>query len=87
MLENWGIFPDEITSAGKASLLIDRLRKRRDAGLATPKQIRRLEMYGFRHVGQWSFDAASKMINRIAATGWKGVPWGVDPATYTPEGA
>ncbi len=87
MLENWGIFPDEITSAGKASLLIDRLQKRRDAGLATPKQIRRLEMYGFRHVGQWSFDAASKMINRIAATGWKGVPWGVDPATYTPEGA
>ena len=84
-LESLGIFPDEITSAGKASLLLDRLNKRREAGLATPKQIRRLEVYGFQRVGQWSFDAANKMINRIAANGWRGAPRGVDPATYTPE--
>lgn len=85
-LEKKGIFPDEIESAGKASLLLDRLAKRTAAGLTTPKQIRLLEGRGFRHVGQWSFEDASRMISRIAAQGWKGVPRGVDPAGYLPEG-
>lgn len=39
-LEKFGIFPDEIDNAGKASLLLDRLNKRRENGLSTPKQIR-----------------------------------------------
>lgn len=84
-LEKLGIFPDEIENAGKAALLLDRLAKRREDGLTTPKQIRLLEGRGFQHVGQWSFDDASRMINRIAAQGWRGVPRGVDPATYQPE--
>lgn len=84
-LEWLGIFPDEIESAGKASLLLDRLAKRRGEGLTTPKQIRCLERYGFRHVGQWSMEAATHMIDRIAALGWRGVPRGVDPAVYQPE--
>lgn len=71
-------------SAGKAALLLDRLNKRRDEGLTTPKQIRCLEKYGFQHVGTWSFEAASHMIDRIAAQGWRGVPKGVNPRTYTP---
>lgn len=83
-LEKLGIYPDEIDSAGKAKLLLERLAKRRDAGLATPKQIRKLEQFGFLHVGEWAFDAASKMISRIAANGWKSAPAGVDPATFTP---
>ena len=83
-LEKAGICPDEIDSAGKASLLLDRLSKRRSAGLSTPKQIRRLEIYGFNHVGEWSFESASNMIARIAANGWKSAPKGVDPATYRP---
>ena len=66
------------------SLLLERLAKRRDAGLATPKQIRVLEKYGFVHVGEWAFDAASSMISRIAANNWRGAPNGVDPATFTP---
>ena len=85
-LEKLGIFPDEIDSAGKAKMLLERLAKRREAGLATPKQIRRLESYGFMRVGEWSFDAASSMISRIAAAGWRGAPAGVDPATYKPQG-
>lgn len=84
-LEKLGILPDAVESAGKAALLLDRLNKRRDEGLTTPKQIRLLERYGFRHVGSWSFDAASRMINRIAAGGWRGVPKGVDPKTFTPD--
>ncbi len=83
-LEKMGILPDAVESAGKASLLLDRLNKRRAEGLTTPKQIRVLERYGFQSVGTWSFDAAKHMIDRIAAQGWRGVPKGVNPKTYAP---
>lgn len=83
-LEKLGILPDAVESAGKASLLLDRLHKRRDEGLTTPKQIRCLEKYGFQHVGRWSFEQAKHMIDRIAASGWRDVPKGVTPSTYTP---
>ena len=83
-LEKMGILPDAVESAGKASLLLDRLHKRRDEGLTTPKQIRCLEKYGFQHVGRWSFEQAKHMIDRIAASDWRGVPKGVTPSTYTP---
>lgn len=58
-LERLGILPEAVESAGKAALLLDRLSKRRDEGLTTPKQIRCLEKYGFQHVGTWSFEAAT----------------------------
>lgn len=82
-LEKYGIFPDQIDNAGKASLMLDRLNKRKDAGLATPKQIRLLEQRGFQKVGTWSFDNASKMISRISANGWR-LPRGITPAQYVP---
>ena len=82
-LEKFGIFPDEIEHAGQADMLIDKLAQRRDAGLATPKQIRFLEGKGFQHVGTWQFEAARKMIDRIAASGWR-IPAGVKPSEYTP---
>ncbi|MYV11754.1 DEAD/DEAH box helicase [Ligilactobacillus salivarius] len=82
-LEKLGIFPDEIENAGKAEMLINRLVKRRDAGLSTPKQIRFLENRGFQHVGTWQFEAATKLINRIAANGWR-IPHGIKPAEYKP---
>lgn len=82
-LEKFGIFPDEIDNAGKASLLLERLNKRKQEGLSTPKQIRLLEGRGFNNVGTWSFADASAMINRIAASGWK-IPKGVKPQEYLP---
>lgn len=82
-LEKAGIFPDEIDNAGKATLLLDRLAKRRQDGLATPKQIRQLENRGFEHVGQWSLEAASALITRIAANGWR-TPADIDPKAYVP---
>lgn len=82
-LEKYGIFPDEVDSAGKAKLLLGRLDKRRESGLATPKQIRLLERYNFQHVGKWMFDDANKMISRIAASGWR-APRGVNPFEFTP---
>lgn len=83
-LEKYGIFPDEIESAGKAAKLLDRLEKRRWEGLTTPKQIRFLEGRGFNHVGTWPFEAAKKLIDRIAANGWR-VPHDINPAEYKPE--
>jgi len=83
-LERLGILPDEVESAGKASLILDKLSKRRMAGLTTPKQIRFLEGKGFLHVGQWQFETAKNMIDRIAANGWR-LPYGVSPAAYQPE--
>lgn len=82
-LEKWGILPDEINNAGKAQLLIDRLNKRREEGLATPKQIRFLEGRGFTHVGTWSFEAANNMISRISTNNWM-IPRGVTPSTFVP---
>lgn len=83
-LEKFGILPDEIENAGKAAKLLDRLNKRQQEGLARPRQIKQLEKRGFVHVGNWTFEQADNMIARIAAQGWKGVPRGIDPATYVP---
>ena len=82
-LEKLGILPDEIDNAGKATMLLDRLDKRRQEGLTTPKQIRFLEGRGFQHVGTWQFDQARILIDRIAGNGWK-VPYEIDPQTYQP---
>lgn len=80
-LEKYGIFPDEIDNAGKAAKILDRLNKRRIEGLTTPKQIRLLESKGFVHVGAWEFEKAKKLIDRIAANGWR-VPRDIDIKNY-----
>ena len=82
-LEKYGIYPDEIDNAGKAKMILDRLDKRRNAGLTTPKQIRFLESKGFRHVGTWDFEAAKSLIDRIAANDWR-VPHEIDIKNYAP---
>lgn len=83
-LEKLGILPDQIENAGKAAKLLDRLDKRRTEGLTTPKQIRFLEGRGFEHVGTWQFDTAKKLIDRIAANGWR-VPSDINPREYKGE--
>lgn len=80
-LEKLGILPDQIDNAGKASKILDRLDKRKEQGLATPKQIRFLEGRGFQHVGTWQFENARKLIDRIAASGWR-TPAGINPKEY-----
>ena len=80
-LEKLGILPDQIENAGKAAKLLDRLDKRRNEGLTTPKQIRFLEERGFQHVGTWQFDTARKLIDRIAANGWR-IPSDIIPQEY-----
>lgn len=80
-LEKLGIMPDQIQNAGKATKLLERLERRRSEGMTTPKQIRFLEQRGFEHVGSWSFDNAKKLIDRIAANGWR-IPAGINPKEY-----
>lgn len=82
-LEKLGIFPDEIDNAGKATKLLERLDKRKSEGLTTPKQIRFLEGKGFNHVGTWQFETAKKLIDRIAANGWR-TPSDINPTEYKP---
>lgn len=83
-LEHWGILPEAIENQGKAQLLLDRLNKRMVEGLATPKQIRILERYGFKNVGMWSFEESNKIIKRIAANGWR-LPSSIIPEQYLPN--
>ncbi|MBQ8159411.1 MAG: DEAD/DEAH box helicase, partial [Clostridia bacterium] len=83
MLEKRGIYPESVENMGKASLLIDRLLRRQEEGLSTPKQIRCLERYGFRQVGTWSFEDASRMVSRLAANKWQ-IPRGIDVTSYKP---
>ncbi len=84
-LSNWGIAPEEVKSCGYAHELLNRLNARKDLGLTTPKQIRMLERYNFRHVGEWKKDEASAVIARISSNGWR-LPYGFNPETYTPKG-
>ncbi len=82
-LEKLGILPDKIDNAGKAAMILDRLAKRREEGLTTPKQIRFLEGRGFINVGTWQFDSAKNLIDRIAANGWR-TPAGIVPSEFKP---
>ena len=83
-LEKYGIFPDQIDNAGKASKLLERLDKRKSENLTTPRQIRLLEQRGFQHVGTWDFQDANKLITRIAANKWR-TPNTIDPMTFNPK--
>lgn len=84
LLEKRGIFADAVENAGKASMLIDRLIRRQQEGLSTPKQIRCLERYGFQHVGTWKFDQAKKIIVYLASHHWS-LPNGFNALTYIPD--
>lgn len=72
--------PGSQTAAEK---LLTAYQQRVDSGLSSHKQIKLLTSRGFRNVAKWPFSAAKKMIDRIAASGWRN-PRGIDPETYTP---
>jgi hypothetical protein len=83
-LNRAGVRATGIESSGQAALLLQRINERRNAGLATPKQVCLLKAKGFRNVDKWTVSDASKMISRISLAGWK-VPAGVKPSEYQPE--
>lgn len=85
-LTNSGISAESIRNKGYAHMLIDRIRRRYDLNLSTPKQIRLLERYGFKHVGTWKKTAAEYVISRLSDNNWK-LPHGFNASLYVPGGA
>ena len=82
-LENFGINSDAVQNLGHASMLLDKCIRRNELGLSTAKQIRKLESYGFVHVGEWSKADASRMMGIIAANHWM-LPPNINPREYKP---
>lgn len=68
----YGVKGDAIKSQGLAAAILKRLIARRASGMATPKQIRCLESFGFVHVGRWTLRYASSFLDIIsdAAKAW-----------------
>lgn len=64
-IENAGFDPEVITCFGHASKMLDMLGKRRELGLATPKQCRMLRRYKHPTPYQCSFSAASLFIDKV----------------------
>lgn len=82
LIENAGIDTTDMCK-GRASKIIDAIFRRRDMGLATPKQMRMLEQKGFQNVGLWTFEQASQMMSMLAQNRWR-VPYYINPNTYVP---
>ncbi|MBO7688655.1 MAG: DEAD/DEAH box helicase [Kiritimatiellae bacterium] len=72
--------PGSQTAAEK---LLTAYQQRVDNGLSSHKQIKLLTSRGFRNVAEWRFSDAKKLIDRIAACGWK-IPKYIRPETYVP---
>ena len=77
-LSKAGIYPGDVQHAGHAEAILATLAQRKAGGFASPKQVRRLESYGWTRAGQMTYAAAQKVISRIAANGWR-VPAGLRP--------
>lgn len=71
LLESKGINLDTVPNLGYAMKLIDKIIRREKLGMATAKQIKKLEEYGFKNVGTWKKEKANKMIGIIANNNWK----------------
>jgi superfamily II DNA or RNA helicase len=85
VIEKAGLNPDAIKCVGHASTIIETIKKRKEAGLTSAKQIRCLEAHGFQNVGQWKLQDASNMVQRLAGAGWRASRLnGINPQTYKP---
>ncbi|EEX48658.1 DEAD/DEAH box helicase [Jonquetella anthropi] len=80
-LEKNGISTENL-KRGSATRIIGDLNRRREAGLATLKQIRRLELYGYESVGDWSFVEAGARIDELTRAGWQKRRLKVSPEQY-----
>jgi hypothetical protein len=69
---------------GRASKIIDRLSKRRELGLATPRQAEALKKFGFQNTYNWTFEEAKKMMGQLAMVGFKKWRLPFDTADYIP---
>ncbi len=82
-IERYGLSSASVGNKGQATILLDRIARRRNAGLSTPKQIRLLEQRGFVHVGTWTMAQASAIIGRLVQNKWR-MPGDLNPPSYVP---
>lgn len=68
-LQKFGIDAEGITK-GYACAILDRVIGRSKQNLATVKQIKTLQRFGYTAT-DWSFEQASKKLSALAAAGWK----------------
>jgi superfamily II DNA or RNA helicase len=70
-LEGEHIYAVDVQNSGHAEAILSKIRERRTSGLAQPRQIRCLERYGFKHVGQFKFSYCQYLLGRLRANGWR----------------
>lgn len=70
-LDRAGIDITSIHDAGMASRVIDTIMNRRNAGMATPKQVKLIRQYGYESPEKATFEEASAFINMVAGNGWR----------------
>jgi len=69
-IDRSGFDPTSFTR-GYAAYIIDSLMERRRDGLATPKQCKLLQRFGYKKVETMDYDKAMRIIDRIRKKGWK----------------
>ncbi len=74
-LERLQFNPKAIQSRGFASLLLGNAINRRSRNLATPKQIKILNRFGYKNAESFGFDFATKLITDLANNGWRRKQW------------
>ena len=79
LLEKYGVDVSVVSCKGAAKLLIDDL-----MGHPTVKMVKALRSRGFRDVGKWTFDEASKVIDQLSRLNWQTWRLTYDPATVIP---
>jgi hypothetical protein len=70
-LARFGFDAARIPNRGFASMLLDKIIRRSRENLATPKQIKLLERYGYKDAGELAFPDAKKLIDALASNGWR----------------
>jgi hypothetical protein len=83
LIAGFGVDASTVESYAHASIMLDQLMSRARMNMASPKQIRKLESYGFVNVGTWTGAQAGTMMGRIHLNKWR-LPWNVNAATYKP---
>ena len=69
-LQRFGVDADGMTK-GYACAIMDKLIGRANENLASVRQIKTLQKFGYKDVNRWTFDQASRKISALAAVGWK----------------
>lgn len=83
MLRKYNI--DENITKGEASAIIDVIVKRGEQGLASINQMKSLISLGFKNVGKWTYEEASKTISMCAKTKPWAVPKTINASTFDPK--